>query len=176
VRSVELLEPREGLRLFVTPLPAVRGRIVWDDGMPVDRPYVDATLTFGIGDRSVGASAGADGRFAVPLQVQGSAAETARVPPKLIRVRVRARHADATGDAHRTVLAVELGPGNDIGDLVLERAVATHVLVLDQHGAPVGGALVESTSPQRTDADGRAVVRAEPSKVGVRCIGAPGAR
>lgn len=179
-REARLPRPMTGIALSLTQLPTVRGRIVWGDSSVATGAGINARVEFAGGGHSamIGAGIDAHGRFEVGFASSRRCEHEAWLDPKnhkaIARLVMSLWHPDARQRPQHEWLATELGADLDVGDLVLERAPALHVVVRDTDDKPIAAARLEGRMPALTSADGRGVVLVAEAGQRTFRIGAPG--
>jgi len=161
-----LAAPAEGLRVRVTRLPGIRGRIVWKDTHePVPGVSLMAWAEF-VDDAtssSYGFTGQADGTFAIGLWSSSLSDrarwQTAELRPAIRVLRLRIESGGALLAREIRFSYEELADDCFVGDVEVERGRAAYFLVRGPSGEPVAGALVRADgSTVQTDVDGRVVL------------------
>lgn len=174
-----LAEPREDLVLGLTKLPTVRGRLLWSDDLS---PVTDATLTAYFRFEGVTSSpfslhgVNEEGRFRIGAYPMSHDEQVEwrdpRRRPAIASFETRIKAHGAVGQLRRTWTAADGPVGEDLGDILIERARSLHVLVLDAvTGEPVPGARVHDDDTV-TDDDGRVLLAGERGATDAVMVGA----
>ncbi|MGK0522377.1 MAG: hypothetical protein ACJAUC_005100, partial [Planctomycetota bacterium] len=178
--SAVLRVGRPGQIIAIVPIPAMRLRVVFDDGTPVAgaecnfRPWLvdgDGPLT--------GARADADGVLVMGMNLDSIPLHRYLDPanqPRAMRVDLWISHPEA-GKHPKFTFEMPTGVRwADGGEVVLHRLAEVHVLAVDRESAPVRGAVFEATQrSQPTGSDGRTVIHVKSAMEHAFRVGAPGA-
>ncbi|HTE05957.1 MAG TPA: carboxypeptidase-like regulatory domain-containing protein, partial [Planctomycetota bacterium] len=167
--------PATGLVVRLRGMKRITGRVVEaQGGAPVPFASISFVQRWGSGN-STHASVprcGADGRFVIALSV-------AREPVAALSLDIR--HPEGRGSRQLEVGAEDCATGKDLGDIALDPALEVRVLVRDESGTPIAGAVAVSDDgrAQRskpTDAEGRTALHVLPGTASIsvwaaRCYG-----
>ena len=181
-RVLSLAAPDTELRLHLTRLPTVKGRLLWEHSTKaVTDGGVNLMVNFVDGRQSplIGGRAREDGYFEVEVFPSNPNDLYAwRDPDKRVAIAQIKIWPVATGQAKQKTFefdAAKLPELGDVGDLFVRRADRLHFLVQDPQGAPVPLAVVADPQPSKpADAEGRGTFGLGDLGTHRYLVGAPG--